>query len=88
VRDPFFKVSVSAQNECVVVEQLRSELGTKRMLGESQTNRIRKSLSERSRRDLDAWSVATLRMTRRWRTKLPEVLYVIERETKTGQVQH
>jgi hypothetical protein len=32
--------------------------------------------------------VATLRMTRRWRTKLPEVLYVIERETKTGQVQH
>jgi hypothetical protein len=88
VRDPFFKVSVTAQNECVVVKQLRSELCPKGMFGESETNCVRESLSERSRCDFDTRSVATFGMTRRWRTKLPEVLDVVERETKTGQVQH
>jgi hypothetical protein len=88
VRDAFFQVSISAQNECVVVEQLWPELGAKGMFGESETNCIRKALSEGTGCDLDTWGVATLRMTGCRRTKLPKVLDVIQRETKTGQVQH
>ena len=88
VRDALLKVSVSAKNECVVVKQLWSELRTKRMLGKCETNCIGKALSERTRRDLDAWSVPTLGVSRRRRSKLSEVLYVIKRETKTGEIQH
>jgi hypothetical protein len=88
VRDAFFKVSVATQNKCVVVKQLRSELCTQRMLGEGETNGVRKSLSEGSRSDLDAWRVATLWMTRSRGSELAEVLDVIERKAKAGQIEH
>jgi hypothetical protein len=68
----------------VVVEQLRSELGTKGVFGKCETNCIRKALSERSRCHFDTWGVATLGMSRCRRSKLPKVRNVIQREAKTG----
>ncbi|CAB4640006.1 unannotated protein [freshwater metagenome] len=88
MRDAFFKVSVATQNKCVVVKQLRSELCTQRMLGEGETNGIRKTLSEGSRSDLDTWCVATFWMTRSRGPELAEVLDVIERKAKAGQIEH
>src|SRR5436305_1618549 len=86
-RDSFHEVAVGADAVDVRVDDALSEAGGEHLLREREAHRIRESLSERTRGGLDAVRIAELRMARRVRMQLAELLQVIERDLEPREVQ-
>ena len=64
---------------------LTIEMGRQPTLGDGHSNRIADPLPERARGRLHAWRQAVLRMPRRLRIPLPELLQIVERQAETGE---
>ena len=64
VADAFHEVAVAADDEGVVVDQVRAESGPQHPLGHPEPDPVGEPLPERPGRDLDARQVVGFRMAR------------------------
>ncbi len=88
LRYALHQVAVGGEHIGVMIDNFLAVLGGEHLLGEREADRRRDALAERSRRGLDALGVEILRMARRQRSQLAEVLELVERHVCiAGQIQ-
>ena len=87
VADALHQATVTGDHERVVVLRLGAEPGAQVPLGDRHADGVGESLTERSRRDLDAGGVAGLGVAGCGRLPLAEVPQIVEFEAVAGQEQ-
>ena len=88
LRDAFHQVAVGGEHIGVVVDDLLAEFGGQHLLRQRHADRGRDALAERAGGGLDALGVEVLRMARRQRSQLAEMLDLVERHVLVaGQIQ-
>ena len=85
---PSFEVSVGADHEGVVVDEVGPETGPQDPLGNAQTDAVSHPLAERARGDLDPRCQVDLRMPRGPAAPLAELLDVLDVESVAGEEEH
>ena len=76
--DAFHQVAVGADREDVVVAGLGAEVLAQELLGHRHPDAVAEALAERAGRRLDARRLEVLRMARRVRAELAELLDLVE----------
>ena len=86
--DAFHQVAVGADREDVVVAGLGAELLAQELLGHAHPDPVPEALTKRSGGRLDSRGLEVLRMARRARAELTELLDVVEADARiAGEVQ-
>jgi len=88
VADAFFEVAVAADDERVVVADVRAETGAQRPLGDAEADGVGEALTEGAGRDLDTRRVVHLGVTGCAALPLTELLEILEGQPVAGQVEH
>ena len=88
VADSFHHAPVACDDPSVVRHRILAVDRPQVRLGDGHSHRVRESLAQRPRGDLDPRRVPDLGMPRCCRTPLPEALDVVELQTRPGEEQH
>ena len=88
LRDAFHQVAVGNQHVGMMIDGFLAELRAEHFLGQRHADRGGNALAERACRGLDAFGVEILRMSRRQRSQLTELLDLVERHVVVaGEIQ-